>query len=1174
MFALDLFNTKYERKLQEGAVDNSEAYQDKKSRLTEEAQALHAGDPVVVTAPNEFEGATGEIHELSPSGSFVVVDLYNHGRHSMHLSDVAYNDYADQEEEDDWYDEEMEEGLGNWMGKVADKAFGPGSPAEISGFAGDKAYAQHYETRAYPEAIQMIAQGGGIGQQRTNANVARAERQLQQIYRDKGVELTKQNYAQLVTNKIKADVAKAMGQQGIAENSERVDPILIKALNNMPDGLNSHGQVLNAAYDAYAMELGKMRMKSEYGTTNVYVPKLMGLYKDKHGLTFNEAETLSNPQHKLGKDIDAGRKSDEASRIRADKARAEFNKQWDEKKATEKPGVEEAGEWPDKMSHDDLENMQRNHQKWSEQDTPSRTDPSATVEDFYHEVVRLGPGLGRDLLYFAAEEGDEPPHIVKAARQLYKKIARKAGLNPEIGGPDNNEVFDLMYDWVGKNYSNPGEQGVAEGIFDRFKKTPKKESYSRQDFYQWLDKVQEQLASGEDIDEVIYNLESSLEKIYTDDVVAQFKGQIWDSLDLEMYEQGVTESAGRDEYYIWTVHFANPEKNPPRRIRVYSDEFVEELEHIKKFYAKQGLTVVDVDTNTGLARESVAEEFKGNVKDTQLKNVDPDNHSQGEGDFVKNQLHTMKRVITHLDNAIGGGEDLPDWVQSEIAQAVDKIVGVMDYSISSKEQQIEKQQGGSALMKEGSQSFHNGMQVKLTPEYADRPDEVFTVAHCDRERGRCWIGDEQGRGWSASFDQLIPVEDDEVDEDSTNFKAYRVPELNRSLPGISTAAQKTSQVMNLKQNQPYVKRLIPSPTGHLQVSVDAKMIGQQDGGAIIKGNTVDTSGRRAYAKPWSVHIDHEGNIIAQDLSRLNDDELAVVEYNLVTRNRLLQPNQIAHAVAESRVLAEKQKEKKDSQATQDPLLTYHGKEPNVRKVLARAYKETPGAKNDIEAVFGHIANVDEINRQQQQQIIELAKKLIQAQKNYNQQEQRFQELTDKLRQQGNQPTAQDIQAAQIAGQIERKPQAVAENTPRMTAREKLQQAVDREKKRAQDDRTGLSGLDYDDLQRQLRGILDRTRPKKVDEDSDNPAVEQAIARRIMVGRTDLLLKYGPRKVMQAVEQVADYVGSVDEIGSSDVSGWVGQVEQALGGVSEAANPAQQAAIAISMKQQHKKPKKK
>jgi hypothetical protein len=72
----------------------------------------------------------------------------------------------------------------------------------------------------------------------------------------------------------------------LAEN--RVDPILIKALNNMPDGLASHGEVLNACYDAYAMELGKMAMKSEYGTTRAYIPQLMDLYKQKHGLTFNE----------------------------------------------------------------------------------------------------------------------------------------------------------------------------------------------------------------------------------------------------------------------------------------------------------------------------------------------------------------------------------------------------------------------------------------------------------------------------------------------------------------------------------------------------------------------------------------------------------------------------------------------------------------------------------------------------------------------------------------------------------------------------------------------------------------------------------------------------------------------------------------------------------------------
>ena len=80
-------------------------------------------------------------------------------------------------------------------------------------------------------------------------------------------------------------------EQGVAEAEGRVDPILIKALNRMPDGLATHGEVLNACYDAYAMELGRMEMKSNYGTTHAYIPQLMDLYKEKHGLTFNEEYT-------------------------------------------------------------------------------------------------------------------------------------------------------------------------------------------------------------------------------------------------------------------------------------------------------------------------------------------------------------------------------------------------------------------------------------------------------------------------------------------------------------------------------------------------------------------------------------------------------------------------------------------------------------------------------------------------------------------------------------------------------------------------------------------------------------------------------------------------------------------------------------------------------------------
>ena len=59
---------------------------------------------------------------------------------------------------------------------------------------------------------------------------------------------------------------------------------------------------------------------------------------------------------------------------------------------------------------------------------------------------------------------------------------------------------------------------------------------------------------------------------------------------------------------------------------------------------------------------------------------------------------------------------------------------------------------------------------------------------------------------------------------------------------------------------------------------------------------------------------------------------------------------------------------------------------------------------------------------------------------------------------------------------------------------------------------------------------------------DNP-VSQAITRRILNQHHELLAKYGPQAVMDAIDEVADWVdlGPDDEIGSSDVSGWVQQV---------------------------------
>jgi hypothetical protein len=70
--------------------------------------------------------------------------------------------------------------------------------------------------------------------------------------------------------------------------------------------------------------------------------------------------------------------------------------------------------------------------------------------------------------------------------------------------------------------------------------------------------------------------------------------------------------------------------------------------------------------------------------------------------------------------------------------------------------------------------------------------------------------------------------------------------------------------------------------------------------------------------------------------------------------------------------------------------------------------------------------------------------------------------------------------------------------------------------------------------------------RMIRESNASGAAEQAILKRIMVSHTDLLKQYGPQKVTQAAEEVAYNVGDLDEIGSSDVSGWVMQVKQILG----------------------------
>jgi len=58
-----------------------------------------------------------------------------------------------------------------------------------------------------------------------------------------------------------------------------------------------------------------------------------------------------------------------------------------------------------------------------------------------------------------------------------------------------------------------------------------------------------------------------------------------------------------------------------------------------------------------------------------------------EGDTVKNSLHTIVRVATHLEKAVTDDEEFPEWVSEKIGAIKSMMVSVMDYVISSHEQQ-------------------------------------------------------------------------------------------------------------------------------------------------------------------------------------------------------------------------------------------------------------------------------------------------------------------------------------------------------------------------------------------------------------------------------------------------------------------------------------------------------
>ena len=77
---------------------------------------------------------------------------------------------------------------------------------------------------------------------------------------------------------------------------------------------------------------------------------------------------------------------------------------------------------------------------------------------------------------------------------------------------------------------------------------------------------------------------------------------------------------------------------------------------------------------------------QGRLKRTGFVKHDLD-QGEHEGETLKNSLHTIIRVATHLDKRLSMSSEFPEWVSEKIGATKSMMVSVMDYLISSQEMQ-------------------------------------------------------------------------------------------------------------------------------------------------------------------------------------------------------------------------------------------------------------------------------------------------------------------------------------------------------------------------------------------------------------------------------------------------------------------------------------------------------
>ena len=433
-------------------------------------------------------------------------------------------------------------------------------------------------------------------------------------------------------------------------------------------------------------------------------------------------------------------------------------------------------------------------------------------------------------------------------------------------------------------------------------------------------------------------------------------------------------------------------------------------------------------------------------------------------------------------------------------------------------------------------NYNNGDRVKLTSEYADHrnPNEVFTVSQCDQERRRCWIGDKQGRGWYAEFGQIMPARSRSVEE---GFDFDKLTSQQKAHEYNIDAAQRDMDRRHSQGEDMTGARIDKKTYEIIKPKKQFNEIFADQGVEEGKDPTTDS------------YQDARGNHRGQ--VKKNKDGSYYVATNQAGSSKGFTSEKAAKAHANSGEQEEAEQideifADQGSGSTAKDSAAWEKRRNAVEKMLAKkkhaaairtkpaGIQRLPGGQLKSQIAQIKDKGVTE-NEGDADGLPHLTKELLQH-------------IIQQVGLEGAHAIVKSLEWGD--GAAEELLALILKDLKANISDEEIAEHIGQVKDgyrlyshKGKNLGTFDTKAGAEKHEREVQYFKHAS--ESLDEDFSDSPVAGAITRRILSQRLDLLKQYGPELVGAAVDNVADFVGEVEEIGTSDVSAWVNQVERML-----------------------------